>query len=73
MKKIYIKPHNRKDGKEVRGYWRIKQVSLFKNGYLKAIKDINKKMGEINKKEKEHYWKWQFLGCYLDEKLGIKK
>jgi len=31
------------------------------------IKDIIKEFERLEKEERDHYWRWQFLGCFLKE------
>ena len=38
---------------------------------MKTIKRIIKEFDRLEKIEKSHYWRWQFLGCFLREK-GLK-
>ncbi len=31
--------------------------------------DIIREFERLSKEEKDHYWRWQFLGCFIKEDL----
>jgi len=72
LKTREIKEYKR--GKQiVRAHNRIYQKDTFSAGYKKACEIILRKFENINLEEKEHYWKWQFMGRFLYDLLEIKK
>ena len=66
-KKHFIKTYKR-GNQIIKGHYRKEQKDTFRKGYERAFREVEEEFDNIDKENKEHYWRWNLFGSWLKEK-----